>query len=178
MADFKTFTSEEALDDYFSSLLDEDVIEQDVNLEEVREELVEPEPVADIEIEDEPESESVSDWQSDSVTLDTPEPQYQLQASPQVDEYDDYPFEMPQLEDVQRLLSQLENSQLNVQDEIDALVSGEIEKKQNRMLMSSNLLQKKSLKSLIFLHGIYRIKLRLLLLSKRQNLKRLKLLPI
>ncbi|MUL09462.1 chemotaxis protein CheW, partial [Aliivibrio fischeri] len=45
MADFKTFTSEEALDDYFSSLLDEDVIEQDVNLEEVREELVEPEPV-------------------------------------------------------------------------------------------------------------------------------------
>ncbi|TGA70108.1 chemotaxis protein CheW [Aliivibrio fischeri] len=128
MADFKTFTSEEALDDYFSSLLDEDVIEQDVNLEEVREELVEPEPVADSELEGVVESEPVSDWQSDSVTLDTPEPQYQLQASPQVDEYDDYPFEMPQLEDVQRLLSQLENSQLNVQDEIDALVSGEIEK--------------------------------------------------
>ena len=42
MADFKTFTSEEALDDYFSSLLDEETIELDS--ETVNTVLPEPEP--------------------------------------------------------------------------------------------------------------------------------------
>ena len=108
MADFKTFTSEEALDDYFSSLLDEEIVELDS----------EPEPEPEI------------TWHSESVTVEAPEPQYQPQFSVSVDDDqddDDYPFELPQLEDVQRLLSQLESSQLEAQVEIDALILDEIE---------------------------------------------------
>lgn len=112
MADFKTFTSEEALDDYFSSLLDEEIIELVPEIENT----VLPEPEIT--------------WQSESVVIAAPEPQYQPQFSTEVDDDDDYPFELPRLEDVQRLLSQLENSQLDAQIEIDALVSNSIETEQ------------------------------------------------
>lgn len=119
MADFKTFTSEEALDDYFSSLLDEEIIEPEPELELV----LEP----GLELEDSILPEPEITWHSESVTLDTPEPQYQPQFSASVDDEDDYPFELPQLEDVQRLLSQLESSQLEAQAEIDALILDDIE---------------------------------------------------
>jgi purine-binding chemotaxis protein CheW len=112
MANFKTFTSEEALDDYFSSLLDEEIIELDSKPEDII--LPEPEP--------EPEPGPEITWHSSSVTVEAPEPQYQPQFSASVDDDDDYPFELPQLEDVQRLLSQLESSQLEAQIEIDALI--------------------------------------------------------
>lgn len=112
MADFKTFTSEEALDDYFSSLLDEEIIEK--GSETVNTVLPEPEIT----------------WQSESVVMASPEPQYQPQFSTKTDDIDDYPFELPQLEDVQRLLSQLESAQLDAQIEIDALVSNSIQTEQ------------------------------------------------
>lgn len=104
MAEFKKLTSEEALDDYFSSLLNAEVIELPPVIEETV--FVKPEIT----------------WHSNSVTVEEPEPQYQPQFSASVDDSDDYPFELPQLEDVQRLLSQLESSQIEAQIEIDALI--------------------------------------------------------
>lgn len=110
MASFKTLTSEEALEDYFSALLEEEVLELISDTENNI--LPEPEPI---------------NWESPSATLEVvPSVQYQPQFINADNDVDDYPFELPQLEDVQRLLNQLENSQLEAQVEIDSLVFDEI----------------------------------------------------
>ena len=113
MASFKPLTSEEALEDYFSALLNEEIIEleDDQNIE-----IILPEP--------EPEPEPEITWTSEAVMVeDQVTSHYQPQLAQHIDDDDEYPFELPQLEDVQRLLSQLENSQLEVQVEIDSLIT-------------------------------------------------------
>ena len=106
MSNNDILSSEQALDDYFSALLGEEVevIEQEEGLDLLAQELSSAEP--------EPEPE--------------PEPKLQLQyAEPESYQYSDScspELEAPNLEDVQRLLSQLELTNVVAELDIDDIL--------------------------------------------------------
>ncbi len=107
MLSAKPLTSEEALDDYFFALLDDDLIhiEQVSNKPALFEQPLEP-------ITLQPSLEKIN-----SVEF-----QLQPQYLDDIDNFDNSSlFELPKFEEVQRLLHQLDNSQLEAQKEIDAL---------------------------------------------------------
>ncbi|SON50177.1 chemotaxis protein CheW [Vibrio tapetis] len=131
-------SSEQALDDYFTALLGEDtffadeaseleVSEQDYSAEEVIvvKKVVKSTEVDDVSISAEREIASQDDTQqrvSDEFELE-PQAKLQSESSSSYTEVGYNEFELPDLDDVQRLLSQLESTNAADEPEIDDLIN-------------------------------------------------------